>query len=979
MYIEGINEQNKKQENDLKIKNMISVALCTYNGAKYIEQQLRSILGQTMSVGEIIVSDDKSTDNTLDIVEKIAKNNPDVMFRILRNKESLGVCGNFKQAMEACTGDIIFLSDQDDEWLPEKVSVTIDWFEQNPDKDVAFSNGYYMDDDGESFTVQTMFQTVGIIPRSVRLFNKGFDLELFLQHNRATGAAMAMRRSCLEYVRIDINATTKNLLPLHDFQIALAAVSKHKLGIIEQPLIRYRVHSSQECGFGEWMMNPPKDNDPAKAQEVVDRFLPYISEDMRKRALFGTKRKKYISRSGGIQILTHLHKYFMYYGFSLGLKAMTRDFQERRPAPKPKAPAGIVIPRAKRSGVKFKQRQTNQPLVSVVVTSYNYAQFIGETIESLLAQTYKNIEIIVVDDGSKDNSVEIIKDYQSRYDSVHLLTHPGGENRGLKASMMLAVQAAKGEYIAFCESDDYLATENIKKKIDVINTYEDVAIISNDIKVFGEGEGVKVRQKYLDVVGKYVVEGGFDVDTSFSPFFNCVPTFSCVMIKKSVLMSLDFNTPIPGWLDFWLYRQIFASHKLFYVSEKLTFWRQHESMNAQGKAESIEAEQGPKFILKSNLLIDFQKRLTPSSDRILLISHEATQTGGAILALNIARSLYEQGKQVIILLLAGGAIEQEFEKYGIVYHFSEIEQNLALWFEGLRSFGVDRCIQNTSVCGMTTKMLLRNSGYKVVSLIHECGDSIEKYGWDWRAINAFSDYLVFPSTFVLDTWEKCGMHIAKKEKIVINPQGIIDRPRQYSDQEREELRRKIRQELNVGEETPLILSAATIEERKGIDMFVEVADKLKDEGSPAELVWLGEDPTGYLESKKLDIRISESSNIKMLPFQNNLNDWIVASDVFFLPSTFDPFPIVAVMAATVGTPLVVCEGCTGVVDFCRKFSRGVVKEYTTEAFTKVIKEIITDKELADTIHKEELAFMSDFHTVEEYVQEIVGLFDKIKK
>ena len=72
--------------------------------------------------------------------------------------------------------------------------------------------------------------------------------------------------------------------------------------------------------------NSLKDNDPAKAQEVVNRFLPYISEDMRKRALFGTKRKKYISRSGVIQILTHLHKYFKYYGFSVGLKAITRDF-----------------------------------------------------------------------------------------------------------------------------------------------------------------------------------------------------------------------------------------------------------------------------------------------------------------------------------------------------------------------------------------------------------------------------------------------------------------------------------------------------------------------------------------------------------------------------------------------------------------------------------------------------------------------------
>lgn len=963
------------------MKEKLSVALCTYNGAKYIEKQLSSILGQTRSVDEIVVSDDNSTDDTLEIVERIAKSNPNVTFRIMKNKSSLGVCGNFKQAMECCSGDIIFLSDQDDEWLPEKVATTLSWFEQNPDKDVVFSNGYYMDDDGEEFTTQTMLQTVGIIPRSIRLFDKGFDLELFLQHNRATGAAMAMRRRSLEYITIDVNATTKNLLPLHDFQIALAAVSEHKLGIIDQPLIRYRVHTSQECGFGEWMSNPPTDNDPAKAQEVVDRFLPYISEDMRKRALFGTKRKKYIKRSGGIQILTHLHKYIAYYGFGLGLKAMTRDFQERRPKkqqisqPQPK----MFIPKAERSGVKFQQKQSAEPLVSIIVASYNYAQYIGETLDSLIAQTYKNIEIIVVDDGSKDNSVEVVKSYQSRYDNIRLLTHPGGENRGLKASVMLAVQSAKGEYIAFCESDDYLAADNIERKIDVINTYEDVSVISNDIKVFGEGEGVKVRKGYLDVVRKYVVEGGFNVDSSFSPFFNCVPTFSCVMIKTSVLQSLDFNTPIPGWLDFWLYRQIFASHKLFYVSEKLTFWRQHESMNAQGKAESIEAEQGPKFLVKSNILIDFQKRLTPSSDRILLITHEATKTGGAILALNIARSLFESGKQVIILLLAEGPIEKEFEKYGIVYRFPEIGENLPLWFDGLRDFGVDRCIQNTVVCGMTTKMLLRNSGYKVVSLIHECGDSVDKYGWDWRAISTFSDYLVFPSQFVVDTWEKSDLHIAKKEKIIINPQGIIDRPRQYTNQEREDVHRKIRQELQINNDTPLVLSAAAIEERKGIDMFIEVADKFNKEGLPAVFVWLGEDPTGYLESSKLDARIKKASNIKMSPFQKNLNDWIVASDVFFLPSTFDPFPIVAVMAATAGTPLVVCEGCTGVVDFCRNFSRGVVKEYTTEAFAKEIEDILKDKNLSETISKEEISYMGKFHTVEEYTDEIVGLFGRIKK
>jgi len=98
-----------------------SVALCTYNGAKYIEEQLRSIIDQTHRVNEIVVCDDGSIDETLEIVEKIKQQTSDIDFKISVNKPNLGVCANFDKAIHECSGDIIFLSDQDDIWMKNKL------------------------------------------------------------------------------------------------------------------------------------------------------------------------------------------------------------------------------------------------------------------------------------------------------------------------------------------------------------------------------------------------------------------------------------------------------------------------------------------------------------------------------------------------------------------------------------------------------------------------------------------------------------------------------------------------------------------------------------------------------------------------------------------------------------------------------------------------------------------------------------------
>ena len=109
----------------------ISIALATYNGGKYLQEQLDSFSKQSRVPDELIVCDDGSTDNTLDILRKYENQSPFTV-RIFQNPQNLGYVQNFAKAMGLCSGDIIFLSDQDDVWYPNKLDVVVRYFQSDP-------------------------------------------------------------------------------------------------------------------------------------------------------------------------------------------------------------------------------------------------------------------------------------------------------------------------------------------------------------------------------------------------------------------------------------------------------------------------------------------------------------------------------------------------------------------------------------------------------------------------------------------------------------------------------------------------------------------------------------------------------------------------------------------------------------------------------------------------------------------------------
>ena len=118
----------------------------------------------------------------------------------------------------------------------------------------------------------------------------------------------------------------------------------------------------------------------------------------------------------------------------------------------------------------------SQPFVSVLVSSYNYAHYLGKALDSVLAQSYAQFELIVVDDGSTDHSLALARAVALRDGRVRVLTHADGGNHGLAATMRLGLAHCRGEYVAFLESDDIWHADCLRERVETVRrTGADIA------------------------------------------------------------------------------------------------------------------------------------------------------------------------------------------------------------------------------------------------------------------------------------------------------------------------------------------------------------------------------------------------------------------------------------------------------------------------------------------------------------------------
>jgi glycosyltransferase involved in cell wall biosynthesis len=225
---------------------MFSVALCTYNGAAYLPEQLESIAAQRRPPEELVVRDDASEDDTAAVVHDFAARAP-FPVRFERNTERLGSTRNFDGAIAACTGDLIALADQDDVWRPDKLSTIERCFHDNPGVGLVFSDADLVDAALNPIGAR-LWARIGFDHGRQRFWRARGALAALVPGRTVTGATMAFRST----FRALVLPTPEGIVPMiHDGWIALAIAAVAGVAFIEEPLVAYRQHGAQQIGTPE--------------------------------------------------------------------------------------------------------------------------------------------------------------------------------------------------------------------------------------------------------------------------------------------------------------------------------------------------------------------------------------------------------------------------------------------------------------------------------------------------------------------------------------------------------------------------------------------------------------------------------------------------------------------------------------------------------------------------------------------------------
>lgn len=221
---------------------LISVVVASYNGERYLRAQLDSLLAQSYTRLEIILTDDCSTDGTRAILEEYVRKDP-LRVRALLNETNLGFVGNFERGIRAARGDYLALCDQDDVWLPTKLERLKALLDEGAS--LAFCDLALVDRDLRPLG-KSMWASLGVRPRDIRALKGTAAFEVLMRRNIINGCSLLVPRS--------VSDAALPFPPLesfvHDQWLALIAAFMGPIAGIPEKLVLYRQHPSQQTGAG---------------------------------------------------------------------------------------------------------------------------------------------------------------------------------------------------------------------------------------------------------------------------------------------------------------------------------------------------------------------------------------------------------------------------------------------------------------------------------------------------------------------------------------------------------------------------------------------------------------------------------------------------------------------------------------------------------------------------------------------------------
>lgn len=424
-------------------KAKVSVVLPIYNAEPYLRECLDSVVNQTLKDIEIICVNDGSTDNSLEIIKEYAQK--DIRIRYI-DKPNAGYGQTMNCGMDLATGEYIGIVEPDDFIKPEMYETLYNKAKEF-DLDIIKANYYKFEKIGADYnykreklindskyynTIMTpashtrLLTTMTINPAGI--FKKSFLNQYNIRHNETPGAAYQDNGFWVQTI-----------------------YQADKILFLDNPFYCYRQDNPNQS-------MKKKNNLWTIPDEYA--FIDKIFEKNKKPQKF---KSIYIYRKF-IAYIFHLTARISVSYWPEYLKRMQKEFKNtdlKYFSEQEKQQLELIL-QGKFS--EYIKKYAQQVKVSVIIPVYNTEKYLRECLDSVINQTLKDIEIICVDDGSTDNSLQILQEYAKKDDRIIVLTQ---ENQKQGAARNKGLSIARGEYIQFVDSDDYLeplTIENLYKQ-----------------------------------------------------------------------------------------------------------------------------------------------------------------------------------------------------------------------------------------------------------------------------------------------------------------------------------------------------------------------------------------------------------------------------------------------------------------------------------------------------------------------------------
>lgn len=640
--------------------------------------------------------------------------------------------------------------------------------------------------------------------------------------------------------------------------------------------------------------------------------------------------------------------------------------------------------------VKQERWPQSIPLVSIIIPCYNYGNFVKEALESAINQTFKNIEIVIINDGSTDkNTVDVLNTLN--YPRT-IVIHQA--NQGLARTRNNGAKVARGKYVCYLDADDIMDPTYIEKALLKLEADENLGCVYSWLQCFGDNDSIWKTQ---------------DLDVFLMRDENVASSHS--VIRKEAWQSVvklngeGFLSQYNGFFEDWVFwiDMVRSGFGGIAIKETLIKYRIHKnSLSAIHKSgfnkKLLDLKNDRKDFFKNDKVAnEIQKNihsqikvLNPylniygesntefeGNRQILILMPWLTFGGAETLVYNYCSRLKNDFNfSIITSLKSQNEWEYKFKEItGNIYHlpnlFQREEEYLEFMKNYIRSKKIDviHIVHNSSFYEMLPEIKREFPRVKVISTVFnviadhfsnsiECGDFIDVFTTD--------------NTKVLNAYENQAKINNVKKVVICNgiDCSVKFNPATYD-------RSSERTKLNIKEDEFAVYFIGRLSPEKNPDVFVEAAKKVLANQSNVKFFVIGDGPM-RMEIEK-SINAFDNPNLAFLGYQIDIPRFLSTADIFVLPSSAEGFPLSNVEAMSMGV-CVIASDVGGVSDAIKDGETGfLMQPNSSEELAEKIEFAISQKETLKNISKNARKSVEENFSIEVLAEKYKNLYKSVNE